>query len=423
MTIPTLDRIRQKKKNVLVLSNGHGEDLIALRVLEALNRESPKLNFEVISLVGEGRVFSSAIEERWLRKVGHTLRLPSGGFSNQSLKGFLADLLAGFLVINWKNWLYVRKAVKNGCFVIAVGDLLPLFYAWSSGGDYAFIGTPKSDYTWIAPTRSPSLSYYYHRLKGTEWEPWEWALMKTPRCKLVAVRDKLSARGLQKKNIRAHAPGNPMMDGLESVSSPLYLKEFRRLLLLCGSRMPEAIVNFKRLIIAAEKIESERPLAILVAIGTEPSLKNIESCLLHLGYSHLPSFKNEVSANACFEKDSLKIFIGFGKFEQWASLVEVGIANAGTATEQLVGLGVPCVSLPGKGPQFKYQFAHRQSRLLGGSVIPCNTAKKMAQTVELLLKDVPLRNSLACIGKKRMGHSGGSQALAKMILNVFLHNS
>ena len=93
------------------------------------------------------------------------------------------------------------------------------------------------------------------------------------------------------------------------------------------------------------------------------------------------------------------------------------MATAGTATEQLVGLGVPVLSLPGKGPQFKYGFAKRQSRLLDGSVIPCSNIKQMAQIVSLLLRDQELRDSLSLAGRNRMGSAGGSDNLAKLILN------
>ncbi len=413
--LPPLDRISPKNKNVLVLSNGHGEDLIALRVLQALHRLKPELKLEVIALVGEGRIFSSAIQELWLVKSGTSLRLPSGGFSNQSISGFIQDMLAGFLWANFRNWSSVRNAAKDGSFIVAVGDLLPLFFAWSSGGNYAFIGTPKSDYTWKT-SQSNSLSDLYHSFKGSEWEPWEWSLMKAFRCKMVAVRDKLTARGLRKKNVRVISPGNPMMDGFPPVVSPINLKKFRRLLLLCGSRMPEAMTNFKRLLNAVEQIESKTSLMIFVAIGSEPSVSLLENALQEKGYRKGSSPLLEMDAETFYEKKDLRLAIGVGKFEEWSRFAEVGIANAGTATEQLVGLGVPCVSLPGKGPQFKHGFATRQSRLLGGSVIPCQNSEHMAKTVKSLLLDSNLRERLSLIGKKRMGCSGGSEALAQMIL-------
>ena len=78
--------------------------------------------------------------------------------------------------------------------MLAVGDLLPLALAFSSGAPYGFIGTPKSDYTWRSgPGRS--ISDRYHRIKGSEWDPWEWTLMRNGRCRLVAVRDRLMGRG------------------------------------------------------------------------------------------------------------------------------------------------------------------------------------------------------------------------------------
>ncbi|WP_269621922.1 lipid-A-disaccharide synthase-related protein [Prochlorococcus marinus] len=409
-----LDRISQQSKKVLVLSNGHGEDLIALRILESLHELRPELRLQILPLVGEGKTFSEAISKRWLVKIGTSLRLPSGGFSNQSFRGFVADILAGLLCVTWRNWISVKNAAKSGSFIFAVGDLLPLVFAWSSGGSFGFMGTPKSDYTWKTYPKS-FVGDLYHRIKGTEWDPWEMLLMRSPRSKIIVVRDKLTARSLAKNHIKALAPGNPMMDGFESKQMPSTLIGYRRLLLLCGSRMPESLSNFKRLLSSLELIESKIPLAILVAIGSEPSIDDLEQYLINAGFTKKLFAKQEFLANALFEKDSMKIFIGIGKFYQWAQFAEVGLANAGTATEQLVGLGVPCVSLPGNGPQFKKGFALRQSRLLGGAVIPCKNSKNFSQIVTLLLQNVRLRDSLAHIGKKRMGDAGGSAAIANLI--------
>ena len=95
------------------------------------------------------------------------MHLPSGGFSNQSLKGFFEDVFPGVLGVNFKNWVYVRKSAKDGDCIIAIGDLLPLVFAWSSGATFGFIGTPKSDYTWLT-FQGIRLSDYYHEMKGTE---------------------------------------------------------------------------------------------------------------------------------------------------------------------------------------------------------------------------------------------------------------
>ena len=78
--------------SLLVVCNGHGEDLIALRVLEQLHAQCPALKLEVLPLVGQGRVFDDAIQNGWLQRIGPEATLPSGGFSNQSMTGLLADV-------------------------------------------------------------------------------------------------------------------------------------------------------------------------------------------------------------------------------------------------------------------------------------------------------------------------------------------
>ena len=103
------------------------------------------------------------------------------------------------------------------------------------------------------------------------------------------------------------------------------------------------------------------------------------------------------------EKNSLLILIGFNQFSSWANWGEVGVANAGTATEQLVGLGIPCVSLPGKGPQFNFNFAKRQSRLLGGAVAIAKGYETLAKQVEFLLNSDFDRETIGLRGSKRMG--------------------
>ncbi len=414
-----LDRISQDKKCVLFLCNGHGEDLIALRVLEELHKNRPDLALEVLPLVGKGKCFDFPVSQGWLKRIGPLKVLPSGGFSNQSLKGLLADIFQGMLCLIWKQLSYVRSAASNGRLIIAVGDLLPLLFAWSSRRDYVFIGTPKSDYTWTSKPDS-FFSDFYHRLKGSEWDPWENFFMANCRCKFVAVRDKLTARGLRINGVSANALGNPMMDGFKIQTCPIELKKYRRFILLCGTRMPEAKNNFHRILTAVEYIDFSISKLILVALGDLPDIQDVECWLEKFGYKQSSSIENGYGAKSSWKKGSTLLFLGVGQFSCWAQWAEVGLANAGTATEQIAGLGVPCVSLPGKGPQFKYGFAIRQSRLLGGAVITCKTAKIFARSVESLLFNHKLRNELGAIGKKRMGKNGGSAKIAQMIeMNLF----
>ena len=416
---------------LLVLSNGHGEDVIALRLIEALLRRRPDLAVAVLPLVGTGETFAAAEARGRLRRVGPRRSLPSGGFSNQSLRGMLRDLGAGLPLLSWRQARLVRHWARQGWPVLAVGDLLPLLLAWTGGGPYAFLGTPKSDYTWTSPPparwgASP-LADAYHRCKGSEWDPWEWALMADRRCRLVAVRDRLTARGLRRRGVAALAPGNPMMDGLAPSPLPEGLAASRRLLLLAGSRMPEALANLRRLLEALPETPAApapeaaplaaAPLVVLVACGGRPTAAELEPCLRACGFQPATRTDRPAGAGATpvWRRQGVELWLGWGCFATWAGWAEVGLATAGTATEQLTGLGVPALSLPGPGPQFKAGFARRQSRLLGGAVRPLRSAEELRQALLALLENGSERQRLGRIGRRRMGGPGGSDRLASLL--------
>jgi uncharacterized protein (TIGR03492 family) len=118
---------------------------------------------------------------------------------------------------------------------------------------------------------------------------------------------------------------------------------------------------------------------------------------------------------AIWERGGIELWVGAGRFRHWADWSEVGLATAGTATEQLVGLGIPALSLPGRGPQFQAGFARRQSRLLGGAVRPLHTPDALQQALLALLDNEQERQRLGRIGRRRMGAPGGSARLAELI--------
>ena len=412
--ISNSNRISQTEQNLLFLCNGHGEDAIACRVIEALHEINPDFSYAVLPMVGDGQAFTKLVNDGWLAKIGHSTFLPSGGFSNQSFSGLALDLKAGLLANLWRQWILTHRSAKEGRIIIAVGDLLPLLFAWASGADYFFIGTPKSDYTWASGPRS-TFSDCYHRLKGTEWDPWEYWLMRSSRCRMVAVRDKITARGLRNHGVKALSPGNPMMDGISKRECPNDFQKYRRLILLCGSRLPEAYQNFKKLLIAIQLIQLSSPIAVFVPLSSSSMRKKIELILIDSGFK--PTYQSAVEhgVSETWEKNSLILFIGFNQFSFWAKWGEVGVANAGTATEQLVGLGIPCISLPGKGHQFNFNFAKRQSRLLGGSVAIAMGYETLAKQVSFLLNSDFDREIIGLRGSKRMGPEGGSRSIALSI--------
>jgi len=400
--------------SLLFICNGHGEDVIASEIIKRLLKKIKNKNIEVLPLVGNGDVFNS-IKSKNFRKIGYLKELPSGGFSNQSLKGFVLDLFAGFLIDNLRNFLLVKQKSKHNCKIVAVGDFLPLLYAWSSECEFSFIGTPKSDHTW---SNGPGwdLSDFYHKLKGSEWDPWEMFLMKSPRCKNLIMRDKMTANNLNRKNIDAKYLGNPMMDFINVTNEKISnIISFKRIILLVGSRYPEALKNFDNFLNCLQDFDFSKELVILLPLSINANVIKIQSYLNKYGFLKQSKVKFLIDEDAVWKKKDQYVVIGKGKFNSWANIAEVGLSNAGTATEQLAGLGIPSLSLPGSGPQFTKSFAKRQSRLLGGSVVVCKNKKILLKRLSLLLKRKVDRVEQAKIGKKRMGESGASKKIVDAI--------
>ena len=161
---------------------------------------------------------------------------------------------------------------------------MPLLFAWNSKCDFDFIGTPKSDYTWSSGP-SWSLSDFYHRLKGTEWDFWEMFLMKSPRCKSLIVRDSLTANNLNQKGINAKYFGNPMMDFVDEKGEKVsYIIDFYRIILLIGSRFPEALNNLDRFLDCLKDLNLSKKIVILLPLSINSNERQIISYFKRYGY-------------------------------------------------------------------------------------------------------------------------------------------
>ena len=72
-------------RRVLFLSNGHGEDLNASLVLNALWAIAPELEVAAMPIVGKGNAYRNLGVEI----IGPTQQLPSGGFNYINFARFL----------------------------------------------------------------------------------------------------------------------------------------------------------------------------------------------------------------------------------------------------------------------------------------------------------------------------------------------
>ena len=416
---------------LLCLSNGHGEDVIAVRICQELQHHPAAPELAALPLVGEGHAYS----QLGIPIVGPVQTMPSGGFIYMEGRQLLRDLRGGLLQLSWTQFKAVRRWSKKGGVILAVGDIVPLLFAWLSGAPYVFVGTAKSEYYlqdeagWL-PNRSR-----WEGWSGSVYLPWERWLMGNRRCKAVFPRDKLTTQTLQQWSIAAFDMGNPMMDGIYPENpAPIFyepdaeLKEMQRSLvitLLPGSRAPEAYGNWELIVQAAAGLVDafpERSLLFLGAIAGALSLDPLRQTLETQGWRQQPpeSTVSNLQLNdptaLTFTKKNATLILTQDDYNLCLLKGDCCIAMAGTATEQFVGLGKPAIAIPGKGPQFTPAFAEAQTRLLGPSLVLVDQPDRVAGVVRQLLHDPDRLQLIAENGSRRMGQPGAAGRIANCLM-------
>eukprot|EP00898_Chlorokybus_atmophyticus_P007180 jgi/Chlat1/7463/Chrsp6S07465 len=448
---------------LLVLSNGHGEDAIGAAVAAAVREHAENCGrsvaIEALPLVGLGGVYGRC----GIPRIGPAQNMPSGGFLYMDRKQLMRDVQAGLVDLTLKQqsneylsseqWRALREwvAANPSGSLLAVGDVFPLALAWavsksSSNQSYGFIGTAKSEFylqdgneNMFADARDPLET----RISPTcVYLPWERALIASSRCRISAPRDSLTAQVL-KSHLQAHAQskvvdlGNPMMDGLHPTGA---LDSFmhahtphRCFTLLPGSRAPEVYDNWRLTVSAArETVGALSPhrtafvAPIVPSLPMEPFAKE----LLQQGWRQLQDRDHTANVTEYVldmpgRSSTAVLALCNGLFNDCAHAGQAAIAMAGTATEQMVsvGLGKPAFTLAGKGPQFTYKFAEAQTRLLGESVLLCANPTDLAKTLASTMDNPERLEAIARNGKRRMGEPGSAARIAEALWHTLLDPS
>ena len=215
--------MKEDSTRLLCLSNGHGEDAIASKILQQLQSHPQAPKLAALPLVGEGGVYRAM----GIPLAGQTQTMPSGGFIYMDGRQLWRDLRGGLLQLLWKQWRAIRSWRKSGGVILAIGDIVPLLLAWLSGAEYYFVGTAKSEYYLRDEAGQLPGRPWWDGWSGSVYLPWERWLMTRRRCRGVFPRDYLTTQLLSRQGIKAFDLGNPMMDGLghEPESNPEFNPE------------------------------------------------------------------------------------------------------------------------------------------------------------------------------------------------------
>ena len=383
-------------KQVLFLSNGHGEDLNASLIVGELQKIQPQLSIAALPLVGEGKAY----QKLPVPIIAPTATMPSGGIIYTNPFNWIKDIGAGLIGLTIKQIQAAFKVSKDCDLLIAVGDIVPIAIARLTGRPFvAFI---------------VSTSSYY---EGTIKLPLLTELcLRSDKCLRVFTRDKYTATDLQNRGIKkAIFAGYPIMDVLTPTGKDLELdSQIPMIALLAGSRLPEALSNLALQLQVCEEIVKIKPMQFRAAIIPSIRETDLENLAKQEGWHYLGAGK--------LEKNGALLYCYRDAFADILHHCDACLAMAGTAVEQAVGLGKPVLQIPGFGPQFTYPFAEAQMRLLGESVITIgkkptevNLFKNAAVKIVDILADSQYLHRCLENGKIRVGESGGSKNIAEEI--------
>ncbi len=373
---------------LLVASNGHGEDAIAARLLEALGQRGAR-SATAWPMVGLG----AAYERLGGPRIGPTLEMPSEGFGTVEARAFLRDLRAGWTGAMLGQARFARGLRGRVGLWLAVGDIVPLAAGLLAGAPVLFLSTAKS-------------AHYGSRDGHTGLER---ALMR--RCAAVWVRDPLTAERLGERGVPGACLGNPMMDGLEA--APVPVPEGRRAVaMLAGSRR-DATENAAFLLRAAAEMGAE-----VVALFASHPATDHDRLASRVGGEALPGWRVEAEPQGDLwlsHEGGAEARLMRGAFAGVLRAAEVAVGMAGTANEQAVGLGLPLVAVPGAEVQGDGYMRMKMPWFGDAAVRAPRDEAAVAGAVRRLLADPGARARMGAAGRERMGPPGASDRIAAEI--------
>ncbi|GIW33561.1 lipid-A-disaccharide synthase-related protein [Meiothermus sp.] len=370
-------------RKIVVVSNGHGEDIIGAVLAWELQRLGYEL--QAVPLVGRGQAY----EQAGFAVLGPRQEMPSGGFALQSLAAIWADLKAGWVSMSLAHYRAVREATREAVATLVVGDIYALLVGH-------FMGRPP-------------LFLMQCRSSLRAWQPQGWsrpysALERFLMRRAVGVypREPEGEHWLRAHGVpHARYLGNPMLDAPEQ--GPLDLTP-PYLLLLPGSRS-DAYESLPKMLEAVR---------LLNDLGLTPVVAWAGLPMEAVAGWWLESTGKEVGLTHRFQHpDGTGVYLAQKAFKTVLEGAAVGISTSGTAAEQAAGFGVPLVGFPTGGPQYTRIFAAQQKRLLGEALLLVEPhPQAIAQGVRQLLASPERLKQARADGQAAMGVPGAARRIA-----------
>jgi uncharacterized protein (TIGR03492 family) len=376
---------------VLLVSNGHAEDLAAA----AIGARLKEFSLLGLPLVGLGKAY----EKQGIVNLGLKRMLPSGGFAKEGWAHFLEDIRSGLFGLTFRQIGLLRREGKNADLIVAVGDA----YVVALCGLFArkpllFIDGPKS-------------------VKIAGYWPLELWLMKKF-CRQIIVQDQATADHLKDKGLPAVYLGSWVMDYAPTTGEEFGLGQDRTVLGILPGTRGEAYDN---LALCLELLDEIRHENLVGLIASTLDKEKIKARAAALGWSFAPLAEHSLTGKLTSKKGAIAL-IAEGKFGDVCLRSKLIIGLAGIANEQAAAFGRPVVCFPGSGAQTTLRRWQEIQKITGESmlILTGDTPEKAAQLLALLHDPVKLAE-MGRLGKASKPQWGGVARIAELVRSTILH--
>ena len=354
---------------ILLLSNGHGEDLSGSLLAKELVKNGNLV--DALPIVGKGENY----EKENIKIIGKTREFITGGIGYNSLKGRLLEIFGGEIIYLVRKLFLSYKIRKKYDYYLVVGDIVPIFFAWIAKKDF---------FTYLV-----AYSSHYEGKLQLPW-PCKYFLL-SKKAKIIYARDLLTANDLTLQlRKKVSFLGNPFMDKFSLMDKKLNNISIS-IGLFPGSRFPEILDNLILLLELLEAMSDFRyfeKVEFNFPVVNSLSISKIKQILIKRKWKY--SRKHSHNEFCKFHFKSITVNFNWNSFEEILFRSKCVVSMAGTAAEQAIGLAKPVIQIEGKGPQFTKSFAEAQRRLLGKNVFCAtsykNKADQINQTINLIIK-------------------------------------
>ena len=220
--------------SILLLSNGHGEDLSGSLLAKYLVKRG---NFvEALPIVGNGENY----KKENIKIIGKTKEFSTGGIGYNSLRGRMIEIFGGQIIYFFKKFYLSYKLRNKYDFYIVIGDIVPVFFAWFAKKDFfTYLVAYSIHYDGKLKLLCPCKFFLFLKY-----------------AKKIYARDFLTANDLsQQLSEKVLFLGNPFMDKFSFFEKKIETLNFK-IGLFPGSRLPEILDNLQLILDVLETMSN-----------------------------------------------------------------------------------------------------------------------------------------------------------------------